>query len=322
MYEEAQHCDGFRYGSADGMCQLLTNPYHYLATAPVEPGDAGSYLRDGSFISGSCPPDWIAFDGSCYAHVDVTDTRDAGNNICRDLNPLSMVVSVNDQLEMTFLLHHSSRPTTGEWLGAIQDSTGWVNPDGTAFGSSITKTAGEGGGNCLNLRAELGKTDIVHRSCDYDIHPLCESGLPKGPPSGCPAGWLTTPSLCFLYVHEGRNWADADNRCGHLAEGGRLGYPGETGMDNILAAYVKRIYAGALHFWIGVHDNTPDRSWQSLDGGPWHFTWDNGRGGRNDERCVCMHNSHGKGYDDDCNRGRVFICQVARANATDYVIGN
>ncbi|KAF0304889.1 Dynein heavy chain 2, axonemal [Amphibalanus amphitrite] len=293
-------CDGFRYGG--GQCELLASGHHCLLAGQRAAGELASYQRrtEGG-VGPLCGPGWVPFDGSCYLRNTTPQTREAAEKLCAAENPCSALVSVSSRLELAFVMHHWSRPAVSEWTGARLVAGAWTNPDGTQMPDGTTVSGGAG--TCLAtfpdrrpdlLLLRLGPTE--------EVPAICEAVRPAaGPPSGCPPGWLQLDSACFTYRAEPLSHQAADEFCGSLQAGARLGHPARPGDQQILVAFVSQSAVG--RFWVGLTDVVVENVWRSMDGSPNSFQWTPTRDPEKLnalENCLLLDSDTGWAYDKEC----------------------
>ncbi|XP_037088265.1 tetranectin-like, partial [Pollicipes pollicipes] len=110
------------------------------------------------------------------------------------------------------------------------------------------------------------------RSCGPELRAVCEAPQSARLPRGCPPTWLEIDTYCYLAVSQALTFHQADQHCGQLAGGARLGHPHGPGVHTILEAYASRVGISG-NFWVGVRDEASEGTWQSMDGSAWHFAW-------------------------------------------------
>ncbi|KAF0290302.1 Lithostathine-1-beta [Amphibalanus amphitrite] len=278
VFKATSYCDGFRYGPGR-LCTFFFHPQHCLVpgvapttSAVSEPGDeARTYIRRAlTRVTSYCEPGWIAFNGSCYRRMEgPLQSRGKWNQGCA--TPCSFPTSINGEMELAFLLHHSSRPQEPEWIGPVRKSTSithGTNPDGSDFETTLVSVRQTSSGNCISLPGSLAATEVQRGACGALYQAICEYRLPKGLRTGCPDGWLHITSYCYLFHTTQLAFLEADQHCASLATGAHLGLPQEAGMAKILRVYaLDSGHSGS--FWIGIQKT--GGVWQSPSGETWHL---------------------------------------------------
>ncbi|XP_043202600.1 C-type lectin-like [Amphibalanus amphitrite] len=252
-----------------------------------------------------CPPGWHFFRESCYLEVLDELVWEDARAACLARGANSDLVSVNDMVEVAWLLHRESRSRHSESVGALRLNGEILNVDGTTPPEEMvlkedTKDA------CFAVRYSF-QNEIRARNCSLMIPVyicetplLCRSGWP------CPAGWLGMGDYCYHYVSSAHSWRQADDHCATMETGARL------------AAFVNPATFRVLYesfsppsaVFVGLSDRETEGEFQSVDGSAWNVTWKDGQpdnsGGN--EHCVQMDR---EGADDvSCALTLPFFCRV------------
>ncbi|XP_037074452.1 alpha-N-acetylgalactosamine-specific lectin-like [Pollicipes pollicipes] len=122
------------------------------------------------------------------------------------------------------------------------------------------------------MQGQYVTTALTQSSCGPELRAVCEAPQSARLPRGCPPTWLEIDTYCYLAVSQALTFHQADQHCGQLAGGARLGHPHGPGVHTILEAYASQVGISG-NFWVGVRDEASEGTWQSMDGSAWHFAW-------------------------------------------------
>ncbi|XP_045188208.2 perlucin-like protein [Mercenaria mercenaria] len=139
---------------------------------------------------------------------------------------------------------------------------------------------------------------------------------------GCPPGWLSHASSCYLFSHDTEEWIGALNICREL--GGQLIEIEDADEDNYILSQARNINKS---FWIALSDLQLEGTWvwmnskaQLVQGA--YSNWRPGQpdnsGG--DENCANLEDSfHMKWNDLSCHTVQNYICE--RPNEDTDIVG-
>ena len=297
-------CVGFTV-TAEGLCQLFdavfTDSTSLVAHAEVQ------------YIGLPCPPGWYLYRHSCYLRMKPGVKQDwrAFRTDCQRLG--SDLASLNDKAEESWMMHHPSRPSVGEYIGVLRENYALKNVDGSSLsylpvlGGELHLTSA-----CVNIKSNWLIEFVNVRACDKNTAGcICESPLlclSTGRP--CPAGWLALDDYCYHYVSTAMAWQAADDYCVALQLGARLSPVVNMAIWRILY----QNFGSGSYIYVGISDQVSEGSFQAIDGTDWSVDWkvqpDNGGLSLMDEDCVTLDELAAN--DVPCSFHYPFICRAPR----------
>ncbi|XP_062613155.1 perlucin-like protein isoform X2 [Saccostrea cucullata] len=128
--------------------------------------------------------------------------------------------------------------------------------------------------------------------------------------SGCPDGWLSFKSSCYVLIHQKKHWAAAQDFC--LGQNGYLANIGDASENQFLREQLQ-LHGNQEDFWVGATDAMVEGDWRWLPKLDYVVFSDWARGEPNnqgDQDCVDLEYGRQYQWDDDrCNNFRSFICE-------------
>lgn len=262
----AQLCNGVRYGM-DGLCELLVGEHECLTTSKGTTSSPASYRRRRA--EPYCRPGWKAFQGSCYIEQKEKKSWPASRESCKDIG--ADLVSVNDDLELTFLLNRIARPRVPEWISPKVDQM--INADGSSFETSLPIKKAAPDSNCIILREKNISSTLSEHRCRFEERSVCELRRPPCVETGCPKNWLQTKTNCFLFIDQDKTFHEADTFCSSVHGPARLWHPRGTAGYAILVAYANQQGLGTRSLWVGVTDQAQEKQWEGLTNPQYLLHW-------------------------------------------------
>ncbi|KAJ7390688.1 chromatin-modulating protein mrc1 [Desmophyllum pertusum] len=264
-----------------------------------------------------------------FIHEQIKSTSGGlAENACRDQS--GYLVKIDDDSEQKFIHEEIKSSQVPSWWIGLHDipSEGvhrWVSDNSLAgkytHWASGQPNDAEGGEDCVALY----KTNVYHgkwydRKCSYSYAFICEKPAlaPPPPPRGCPVGWQSSGSSCYMFNTTTVDFNEAEKACGD--QSGYLVKIDDDSEQKFIHEQIKSTSGGLVpSWWIGLHDIPSEKihRWIS-DNSVANYTYthwasgqpNNGEGG---EDCVAIWktngNPHGKWYDRKCSYSYAFICE-------------
>ncbi|XP_065276825.1 C-type lectin-like [Emys orbicularis] len=130
----------------------------------------------------------------------------------------------------------------------------------------------------------------------------------------CPRCSLPFQDNCYRYVHQEKNWTEAEAECQQHWPGAHLASIHSAEENNKLAHYIKGDPTKNNPVWIGLSDPQHDQTWRWSDDSSFNFrAWDKGQPNNltGDEHCTVLFYDTGfpKWHDYPCDTKFSFICK-------------
>uniref|UniRef100_A0A8D1SDS9 C-type lectin domain containing 7A n=1 Tax=Sus scrofa TaxID=9823 RepID=A0A8D1SDS9_PIG len=130
-------------------------------------------------LSGSCPPNWITHENSCYLFSTSLDSWNRSKRQCSQLG--SYLLKIDSSKELEFISRHvSSQPDHSFWIGLSHSQTEgpWLWEDGSMLLSNLfqirsTVTQKESSHNCVWIHV----SDFYDQLCSVPSYSICEKKL-------------------------------------------------------------------------------------------------------------------------------------------------
>ena len=301
--EMTSGCVGFTF-TAGGSCQLFNGVLR--SDADTSNAVPVGYSRP---TASPCPSGWNLYRDKCYTRIApaVEQTCAQFRVTCQSLADAADLAVPDDNAEAMWMVHHPSRPLTGECTGLEIVAGTIVKMDGTTHSYQVALDTVVDPG-CVVLRSarqQIGPFKSVSLSKVREGY-VCEAPSSCSSVLPCPAGWLALDDYCYHYVSTGLAWQAADDHCAGLQQGARLSPV--INMETFRVVYYSLGLASST--WAGISDTEVEGTWKSVDGSVSSFAWRSTEdpNGGTAENCVEMNTSGGN--DAPCSGGRAFVCRV------------
>lgn len=155
------------------------NPSQPTQSSLEEGEDTTKALPTTGVLSGSCPPNWITHENSCYLFSTSLDSWNRSKRQCSQLG--SYLLKIDSSKELEFISRHvSSQPDHSFWIGLSHSQTEgpWLWEDGSMLLSNLfqirsTVTQKESSHNCVWIHV----SDFYDQLCSVPSYSICEKKL-------------------------------------------------------------------------------------------------------------------------------------------------
>ncbi|CAH1796584.1 unnamed protein product [Owenia fusiformis] len=279
----------------------------------------------------SCPLGWKRYGNSCYAFMTTPRTWEQGKSACSGFG--GTMVRIDDSSEQAFVasqlglvekgtlwtdLSDQASPGTYAWSNGntFVALTHWAegHPDDTK-GQCVSMGTGQLAGLWYGTPCDKTNGVICEITCSDCVTPPTLTPDPGGL-GPCAPGWIEFGSNCFEVNNERANlrapWYDARQNC--VLKGGDLAsFHSEDEFKYVFKMGILEQNLGSL--WIGLNNRATGQGHVWSDGSSvaytnWNTNEPNNHGGK--ENCAEVYSGNGLWNDNDCNKGRHWICKIRK----------